>query len=227
LSFSEVTSISKNLRINSEIRARDVRVIDNLGNQLGIIPLREALRVSEEREMDLVEVSPTADPPVCRMMDYGRFKYEQAKKDREAKLKRKTNELKEVTMRPKIDDHDLDVKRRLVKRMLEEGDKVKVTLMFRGREVVYPQLGEKLLEKIYLECASICVVERHPRLEGRYMIMILAPKPEVIPQPPAEPGKPAAEPGKPATEPGRPAAEAARPPAEQARPASNQAKTPG
>jgi len=188
--FSEVKAISKNLRVNSEIRAREVRVIDGQGNQLGILLCREALRMAEEKELDLVEVSPTADPPVCRMMDYGRFKYEQSKKDKEARLTRKTVELKEVTMRPKIDDHDLDVKRRLVKRMLEGGDKVKVTLMFRGREVVYPGLGEKLMMQIYEECASIAIMERQPRLEGRYMIMILTPKPKVVPIAPVPPGAP-------------------------------------
>ena len=134
--------------------------------------------MAEEKELDLVEVSPNVDPPVCRMIDYGRFKYEQNKKEKEAKHKRKTLELKEVKLRPKIDEHDYQVKSKLTRRLIEEGDKVKVTLIFRGREAVYTGLGEKLMERLAKETADICVVERRPKLEGRNMIMILAPKSE-------------------------------------------------
>src|SRR5690349_9283329 len=116
------------MRVNQEIRAREVRVIDDEGNQLGIMLLRDAQRMAEEKERDLVEISPTADPPVCRFMDYGRFKYEQSKKDREARARRKVVELREVTMRPKIDEHNFQVKFRMTKRLLEDGDKVKVTI---------------------------------------------------------------------------------------------------
>jgi translation initiation factor IF-3 len=173
-----VVYITKELRINNEIRAREVRVIDNSGGQLGIMSVREAVALAEERELDLVEVSPNTDPPVCRLMDYGKFKYEQSKKDREARHKRKTLEVKEVKMRPKIDSHDYQIKAKLARRLLEEGDKVKVTMMFRGREVVYTNLAEKLMDRIAEDCGDLCVVERKAKLEGRNMIMILAPKPD-------------------------------------------------
>lgn len=172
----EVTSITKKLRTNQEIRAREVRVIDDQGQQLGVIPLREAQRLADEREKDLVEISPTADPPVCRMMDYGRFKYEQSKKDREARAKRKVVELREVTMRPKIDEHDFQVKYRMARRLLEEGDKVKVTIRFRGREMAHPELAMGLLERLHQELTALAIQERAPRMEGRFMHMILTPR---------------------------------------------------
>jgi len=173
-----VVFITKELRINNEIRAREVRVIDNNGAQLGIMSARDAVAFAEEKELDLVEVSPNTDPPVCRLMDYGKFKYEQSKKDRESRHKRKTLEIKEVKMRPKIDGHDYAIKAKLARRLLEEGDKVKVTMMFRGREVVYNNLAEKLMDRIAEDCVDLCVVERKAKLEGRNMIMILAPKPD-------------------------------------------------
>lgn len=153
-----------------------MRVIDDQGQQLGVLSLREAQRLADEREKDLVEISPTADPPVCRMMDYGRFKYEQSKKDREAKAKRKLVELREVTMRPKIDEHDFQVKYRMARRLLEDGDKVKVTIRFRGREMAHPELAMGLLERLFQELAGFAVQERAPRMEGRFMHMILAPR---------------------------------------------------
>jgi len=168
------------MRVNQEIRAPQVRVIDDQGVQLGILTLREAQRLSEERECDLVEISPTADPPVCRMMDFGRYKYEQSKKDREARARRKVVELREVTMRPKIDEHDFQVKYRMARRLLEDGDKVKVTIRFRGREMAHPDLAIGLLERLAQELQVLAISERAPRMEGRFMHMILAPR-EVAP----------------------------------------------
>ncbi len=143
---------------------------------MGVLAVREALTLAEDRGLDLVEVSPTTDPPVCKLMDYGKFKYEQAKKEKDSKVKRKSLEVKEVKLRPKIDEHDFQVKKVTAERILKDGDKVKITLMFRGREVVYTKLGEKLMERLYEELASICSLERNPKLEGRNMIMILAPR---------------------------------------------------
>lgn len=185
----EVTYISKELRVNKEIRAKQVRMIGSEGEQVGIIAIKDALAMAEEKELDLVEVSPNADPPVCKLMDYGKFKYEQHKKERDSKAKRKTLEVKEVKLRPKIDDHDFQTKSKTAQRILEEGDKVKVTLMFRGREVVYTKLGEQLLEKLFEEVSSIALIERKPKLEGKNMIMILTPKSVVVV--PGAPGGPA------------------------------------
>lgn len=163
--------------MNTEITAREVRLISSASEQLGVLPIQEALRLAGEQNVDLVEVSPQASPPVCRLMDYGRFKYEQHKKDREAKHKRRNLELKEVKFRPKIDEHDFQTKARLVRRLLDGGDKVKVTLMFRGREVIYTTLGEQLMARVAAEAGETVIIERRPRLEGKAMIMILAPKP--------------------------------------------------
>lgn len=154
-----------------------MRVIDEKGEQLGIMDPRDAVRMAMERELDLVEVSPQTRPPVCRLMDYGRWKYETAKKGREAtKVKKHSQQLREVKLRPKIDDHDYQVKSRMVKRLLQEGDKVKVTMMFRGREVVHAHIALKLLEQVFNDSAELAIIENKPRLEGRNMIMVLAPK---------------------------------------------------
>lgn len=203
--------ISKKLRVNQEIRARDVRVIDETGAQLGVMPLREAQRLAAERERDLVEISPTAEPPVCRFMDYGRFKYEQSKKDREAKAKRKIVELREVTMRPKIDEHDFQVKYRMAKRLLEDGDKVKITIRFRGREMAHPELAMGLLQRLFEDLQSLCLQERIPRMEGRFMHMILTPKESVILAAAAREGAVAVEEGAAAAPPPRPAAPPPKP----------------
>ncbi|MBO8129454.1 MAG: translation initiation factor IF-3 [Peptococcaceae bacterium] len=168
--------ISKNQRVNQEIRAREVRVVDVDGSQVGIMPLNEALRLAEEQGLDLVEVAPQARPPVCRIMDFGKYKYEQSKKEKEARRKQRIINIKEVKLRPGIEDHDFRVKARNARRFLQGGDKVKVTLMFRGREIVHPQLGQQLLEKMALEVQDIGHVEKRPKLEGRNMTMILAPK---------------------------------------------------
>jgi len=164
------------------VRAREVRLIDENGEQLGVFSSREAFRIAQERGLDLVEVAPNAKPPVCKLMDYGRYKYEQAKREREARKKQKVITIKEVKMRPNIDDHDFAVRQRQAESFLRDGDKVKATIMFRGREVVHAQLGKEVLDRLLETVKDICVVERPPRLEGRNMIMILAPKANLEPK---------------------------------------------
>ena len=168
--------------MNEQIRVREVRVISPEGEQLGIFPTHEALRMAYERDLDLVEVAPQARPPVCRIMDYGKFKYEQAKRDREARKRQKIVEIKEVKMRPRIDQHDFEVKLRNARRFLEEGDKVKATIMFRGREIVHADLGRQVLERLARAVEDIATVERRPVVEGRNMTMILAPRPQTASQ---------------------------------------------
>lgn len=167
--------ITKDLRINEEIRGREVRLVDNEGKQLGIVPLRDALRMAEERNLDLVEVAPNAKPPVCRIMDYGKYKYEQSKREKEVRKKQKVINIKEIKLRPGIEEHDFQVKARSVVRFLQDGDKVKVTIMFRGRQIVHTDLGQDLLYKLAEQVKDHAVVERQPKLEGKNMIMILAP----------------------------------------------------
>jgi translation initiation factor IF-3 len=145
---------------------------------LGIVQLRDALQMAAEQHLDLVEVAPTAKPPVCRIMDFGKFKYEQQKREKEAKKKQKVVTVKEVKLRPNIEDHDFDVKFKNAQRFLEDGDKVKVTIMFRGRELSHPELGKKVLDKMAGQIKDIANIERAARLEGKNMIMILAPKPQ-------------------------------------------------
>jgi len=171
-----VIYISKDFRINDEIRVRDIRVVDIDGNQLGIMPTREALKLAEEKQMDLVEIAPQAKPPVCRIMDFGKYKYEQSKREKEARKKQKIVEVKEVKMRPNIEDHDFNVKAKNAARFLNDGDKVKATMIFRGREIVHTQLGRLLLVRLAEDLKDICNVERQPKLEGKNMIMILTPK---------------------------------------------------
>lgn len=162
--------------MNGEIRAREVRLVGTDGQQLGIMPLREALRIAQEQGLDLVEVAPQARPPVCRIMDFGKYKYEQSKREREARKKQRIINIKEVKLRPGIEEHDFQVKARNALRFLEDGDKVKVTVMFRGREISHPELGEKLCWRLADQVSEIASVERPPKLEGRNMVMILAPK---------------------------------------------------
>jgi len=169
-------AITKDFRINEEIRAREVRVIDSEGTQLGIMPAREAQRLAEERQLDLVEVAPAAKPPVCRIMDIGKYKYEQSKREKEARKKQKIVSIKEVKLRPNIENHDFDVKAKNAIRFLKDGDKVKATIIFRGREIVHTQLGQKLLARLAECLGEYSTVERQPKLEGKNMIMILAPK---------------------------------------------------
>jgi translation initiation factor IF-3 len=162
-------------RINDEIRGRRVRVIDPEGNQLGILTPDEALAEARARGLDLVEVSPNSQPPVCRVMDFGKFKYEQSKKDRETRKKQQVVELKELRLRPKIDDHDFEVKVRNARKFLEDGNKVKIAVRFRGREIVHRNLAEQKLAGLASDLASLGTVERTPIMEGRQLIMILAP----------------------------------------------------
>jgi translation initiation factor IF-3 len=163
-------------RINFRIDAREVRLIDAQGNMIGVVATRDAMARAEEAGLDLVEIAPTASPPVCKILDYGKFKYEAQKKANEARKKQKVVEIKEVKVRPNIDDHDYDVKMRQMKGFIGEGDKVKVTLRFRGREMAHQDLGIKVLERIRVELGETIKVEQMPRLENRQMIMVLAPK---------------------------------------------------
>jgi len=153
-----------------------VRLIDQNGQMIGVVPRREGLSRAVEAGLDLVEVSPNPEPPVCKILDYGKFKYEAQKKKNEARKKQKIIEVKEIKMRPGIDDHDYDVKMRAMHRFLGEGDKVKVTMRFRGREMVHQELGLKVLERVRGQLDEVAKVEQMPRLEGRQMTMVIAPK---------------------------------------------------
>jgi translation initiation factor IF-3 len=163
-------------RINDAIRAREVRLIDEQGENVGVVSRLDAQERATKAGLDLVEVSPDAEPPVCKILDYGKFKYQEQKKAAEARKNQKIVEIKEIKMRPSIDDHDYDVKMRAIKRFFEEGDKVKVTLRFRGREMAHQELGYDLLQKVKGELVELSKVESEPRLEGRQMVMVLAPK---------------------------------------------------
>ena len=162
--------------MNEAIHADPIRLIDADGSMVGVISRKEALQMAEEVGLDLVLMSPNAEPPVCKIIDYGKLKYETQKKKAEARKKQKTIEVKEIKFRPNIDHHDYDVKMRAVRRFLEEGDKVKVTLRFRGREMAHQELGAKLLERVREELDELVKVEQWPRLEGRQMVMVIAPK---------------------------------------------------
>jgi len=163
-------------RFNLMINVPKVRVIDENGENLGIMYTREAIDQAAEVGLDLVEVSPNADPPVCKYLDVGKFRYEAQKKANLARKSQKTQEIKEIKMRPNIDDHDYDVKMRNVSRFIEDGDKVKITLRFRGRELSHQQLGMNLLRRVQDDIAELAKVEAFPRMEGRQMLMVLAPK---------------------------------------------------
>ncbi len=153
-----------------------MRVIDDEGTQLGVMPTENAQVLARQKGLDLIEVSPTAVPPVCRIGDYGRLKYEQSKKDKDARKKQKNWELREVKLRPKIEAHDYEVKARMAERLLMDGGKVKVTIMFRGREITYTSFGKRLLDRMAVDMAPIATIERDAKLEGKNMFMILAPR---------------------------------------------------
>ncbi|WP_368294554.1 translation initiation factor IF-3 [Dehalobacter sp. TBBPA1] len=157
------------------MRAREVRLVGEEGEQLGIISIKDALSVAAEKALDLVEIAPAAKPPVCKVMDYGKYKYEQAKRDKEARKKQKVVEIKEVKLRPNIEDHDFMTKARNAQRFLGDGDKVKVTIMFRGREITHPDHGKVLCLRMAEFLSEEALVEREPKVEGRNMVMILAP----------------------------------------------------
>jgi len=163
-------------RVNREIDARSIRLVGADGEMIGVVTLREGLVMAEEAGLDLVEVSPNAEPPVCKILDYGKFKYEAQKKRNEAKKKQKVIEVKEIKLRPNIDDNDYDVKMRAMRKFLEEGDKVKVTLRFRGRELAHQDLGMKVLERVRDDLEGLGKIEQIPKMEGRQMVMVVAPK---------------------------------------------------
>ena len=162
--------------MNQDIRSPKVLLIDQNGEKQGIMPTSAAIDAAEEAGLDLVEIVPTADPPVCKILDYGKFRFQEQKKKAEARKRQKVVELKEIKLRPNIDVHDYEVKAKAMTRFFDEGDKVKVTLRFRGREMAHPELGMKLLNKVQADFDEIAKVEYAPRMEGRQMIMILAPK---------------------------------------------------
>lgn len=162
--------------MNEEIRAKELRVVGEDGSQLGILSSRDALKMSEEKELDLVMISPNANPPVCRIMDFGKFIYEQAKKDKEAKKKQKVISIKEIRFSPNIEEHDISIKANNARKFLIAEDKVKVTVRFRGREAEYSHVGKKILDAFYRKVEDVCIIEKEAKLEGRNMIMILSPK---------------------------------------------------
>ena len=183
--MEEVTgNIIKQPRVNERIKGKEVRLVGEKGEQLGIVPVFQALETAKKQSLDLVEVAPTATPPVCRLLDYGKYKYEQSKKEREQRKSQKISLLREVRVRPKIDTHDFDAKARLVRKLLGEGDKVKVTVMFRGREITHQDIGLKLLKRMAETMEEIASIEGHPSMEGRRLHLILSPsstqKPKVV-----------------------------------------------
>ena len=176
--FCEVNIISKDTLINEEIRAKEVRVIDANGDKLDIMPLSEAIELAMSKGLDLVEVAPNSKPPVCKIMNYGKFKFDQAKKEKEAKKKQKQITVKEIKMRLGIEEHDFIVKNKAIEKFLKEGHKVKVTIMFRGREMNHPELGFDLCNRTSEHLKDVANIEKVPKSEGRNMIMILSPKNE-------------------------------------------------
>jgi len=197
--------------VNHRIRARELRVIGPDGAQLGVLTPEVALAKAQELGLDLVEVSPTARPPVCKIMDYGKYKYDMKKKSAGAKKNQHATEVKEIKFRPKIEDHDFDTKTGHVRRFLSEGNKVKLTMMFRGREITHSEIAKAVLDKVAHQLAEMAVVEQFPKLEGRNMTMLLAPKPGAIIQPVHTPAPATEKPAAPA-----PAAAAAPTPVPEA-----------
>ncbi|NJL93640.1 MAG: translation initiation factor IF-3 [Anaerolineae bacterium] len=165
-------------RVNEQIRAKEVRLISDTNENLGIVPIKRALQIAQERELDLVEVAPNANPPVCRIMDYGKYLYSQKKKERAARQQQKTILVKEIRLRPKTDEHHLGFKVRDARRWLEDGMKVKVRIWFRGREITYPELGREILDMVSEQLKDVAVVEQDANMEGKSMLMVLAPIPE-------------------------------------------------
>jgi translation initiation factor IF-3 len=175
--------------VNDRIRVPKVRVVGVDGQQIGIMDTAEALALAQQQDLDLVEVAAQADPPVCRIMDYGKYKYEQAVRQREARKKQSHVVVKEMKMRPKIDRHDYETKKGHVVRFLRSGAKVKVTIMFRGREMIHPEIGQQLLQRLAEDVADIAKIEASPKLDGRNMTMVLGPYKEAIVQRPAQPAR--------------------------------------
>ncbi len=176
LGLKEVNrDIIKKLRVNERIIAKEVRLVGEKGEQLGIMPLQQARETARKQNLDLVEVAATTVPPVCRLLDYGKYKYEQAKKERQARKSQKVSLLREVRLRPRIDNHDFEAKTRLVRKLLDGGDKVKVSVMFRGREITHPDIGWRLLQRMTESLKEAASLERQPSMDGKRMIMILSP----------------------------------------------------
>ena len=171
-------AIDKTFRVNNQIRAREVRLIDENGVQLGVVPFAEAAKLAQSRELDLIEVAPTAVPPVCRIMDYGKYKYEQSKREHESRKKSRSTEVKGIQLRPYCDEHDFQFKLKNTLRFLKDGDKVKFTVIFRSRQITHPEFAKRLLERMVEEIGDQATVERLPIMEGRTMTMILSPKPK-------------------------------------------------
>jgi translation initiation factor IF-3 len=174
-----IATEKKQTRINGEITAPEVRLVGVEGEQLGIVKIYEALRQAEEADLDLVEIAPTAQPPVAKIMDYGKFKYQESKKQHEAKLKQKQVQIKEIKFRPGTDEGDYQIKLRNLIKFLEEGDKTKITLRFRGREMAHQEIGMNQLRRVAADLAELAVVEQFPKMEGRQLVMMLAPKKKV------------------------------------------------
>ncbi len=173
---STVIAQDRNHRINNEIRVPEVRLTGVDGAQIGIVRTSEALRMAEEADVDLVEIAPNAQPPVCRLMDYGKFRYQEQKKAQEIKARQKVIQVKEVKFRPATDENDYQTKLRALRRFLADGDKAKVTLRYRGREMAHQQLGAQIMDRIRTDLAEEAQIEQNPKMEGRQMIMVLAPK---------------------------------------------------
>jgi len=171
-----VLKINKELQINEEIRDKEIRLIDSDGSQLGVVSAKEAQKIANEKKLDLVKIAPHANPPVCKILDYGKYRYEQQKKEKEAKKKQKVISVKEIRLSPKIEAHDMSVKANNANKFLKNGDKVKVTLRFRGREMGFVKSGFSIMDKFFAMTEEAGIVEKKPVLEGRNMIMILAPK---------------------------------------------------
>ena len=214
---------NRDARTNRRIKAREVRVIGPEGEQLGVLPVEQALARAQELGMDLVEVSPMAKPPVCKIMDYGKFKYLEKKKQNEAKKKQVVVQLKEVKLRPRTEEHDYTTKLKKVREFLEESNKARITVMFRGREMSHRELGQKVLQRVIEDLRDVAVIESAPRFEGRQMFMILAPNPRMLQasrdRAKAAEAKAAAAAGQPGTAPApapAPAPAAAAPPAPEA-----------
>ncbi|HHY72760.1 MAG TPA: translation initiation factor IF-3 [Bacillus bacterium] len=170
--------ISKDLLINEEIRAREVRLVGANGDQIGIKSRNEALEMAQTANLDLVMVAPNAKPPVCRIMDYGKFRYEQQKKDKEARKNQKVISIKEVRLSPTIEEHDFNTKLRNAIKFLEKGDKVKASIRFKGRAITHKEIGQRVLDRLAEQCAEVSIVEQKPKMEGRSMFIVLAPKTE-------------------------------------------------
>jgi translation initiation factor IF-3 len=191
--FSEVFTIANAVhQINEEILDKEVRLIGDQGEQLGIMSVEEALRIATEHELDLVKIAPGSNPPVCKIMDYGKFRFEQAKKEKEAKKNQRVIEIKEIRMSPGIDTNDFNTKLKNAQKFLNDGDRVKVSVRFRGREMAHTEIGAVLLKDFANQCAEIANMDKAPKLEGRNMSMFLSPKPQTPAKKPAKPKQPRA-----------------------------------